>query len=188
MTDFSFTIHSAESAPEASRAGLEGAQQKMGMVPNLLGVLAGAPAALASYQGLSTAFGTSSLSTTEQQVVLIATSVVNDCRYCVAAHTTMSKMAKVPEEVLTSLRNGTPIADSKLEALRTFTVAVVEKRGWVDQQDLDAFQAAGYGQQQILEVISGVALKTLTNYVNHIAETPVDAPFAANAWAPAETA
>lgn len=185
MTNFTFPIHTPEDAPEASRAGLEGAQKKMGMVPNLLGILAGAPAALASYQNLSAAFGSSSFTPTEQQVVLIATSVENDCRYCVAAHTTMSKMAKVPEDVLTALRNGTPLADAKLEALRQFTLAVVTKRGWVDADDLAAFTAAGYGSAQVLEVITGVTLKTLTNYVNHVAETPLDAPFQAAAWQPA---
>lgn len=185
MTDFTFKIHTPEDAPEASRAGLEGAKQEMGMVPNLLGVLAGAPSALASYQQLSTAFASSSFNPTEQQVVLIATSVENDCRYCVAAHTTISKGARVPDEVLTSLRNGTPIADAKLEALRQFTLAAVRKKGWVEAADLEAFTAAGYGQAQILEVITGIALKTLTNYVNHIAETPLDAPFQAQAWEPA---
>jgi AhpD family alkylhydroperoxidase len=168
MTDYTFTIHTPENAPEGSRASLEGA-----------------PSALASYQGLTAAFGSSSFSQTEQQVALIATSVENDCRYCVAAHTTMSKSARVPEDVLDSLRTGMPIADAKLEALREFTLAVVRKKGWVEATDLEAFTAAGYGQAQVLEVITGVTLKTLTNYVNHIAETPLDAPFQAQAWEPA---
>lgn len=184
MTDFTFPIHTPEDAPEGSRTGLEGAKKKMGMVPNLLGILAGAPAALSSYQSLSAAFGSSSFSPTEQQIVLIATSVENDCRYCVAAHTTMSKMAKVPEDVLTALRSGSPLADPKLEALRQFTLAVVTKRGWVEADDIAAFTAAGYGSEQILEVVTGVTLKTLTNYVNHVAETPLDAPFQAEAWQP----
>lgn len=185
MSDFTFTIHTPEDAPEGSRAGLEGAKQKMGMVPNLLGVLAGAPAALSSYQALAAAFGSSSFSPTEQQVVLIATSVENDCRYCVAAHTTMSKGARVADDVLDSLRSDVPIADAKLEALRQFTLAAVRKKGWLDAADLEAFTAAGYGPNQVLEVITGVALKTLTNYVNHVAETPLDAPFQAQAWEPA---
>lgn len=185
MTDYTFTIHTPENAPEGSRAGLEGAKKKMGMVPNLLGVLAGAPSALASYQALSGAIASSSFTPTEQQVVLIATSVENDCRYCVAAHTTISKGARVPEDVLDSLRSDTPIADSKLEALRQFTLAIVRKKGWVEADDLEAFTAAGYGPAQVLEVITGVALKTLTNYVNHIAETPLDAPFQAQVWEPA---
>ena len=185
MSDFTFTIHTPEDAPEGARAGLEGAKQKMGMVPNLLGVLAGAPAALSSYQALAAAFGSSSFSPTEQQVVLIATSVENDCRYCVAAHTTMSKGARVAEDVLDSLRSDLPIADANLEALRQFTLAAVRKKGWLEAGDLEAFTAAGYGPAQVLEVITGVALKTLTNYVNHIAETPLDAPFQAQVWEPA---
>ncbi|WP_366524330.1 hypothetical protein [uncultured Roseobacter sp.] len=72
--------------------------------------------------------------------------------------------------------------DAKLEALRTFTLVVVRNRGHVTQADLDAFYAAGYGEQQVLEVILGVAQKVLSNYTNHIAQTPVDPAFTQFTW------
>ena len=91
-------------------------------------------------------------------------------------------MMKVPEEISEALRNETPLPDDKLEALRNFTLAVVRKRGNVTNDDLQAFYDAGYGQQQVLEVILGVAQKTMSNYVNHIAETPIDEPFKKFEW------
>ena len=88
-------------------------------------------------------------------------------------------MAKVPNDVIDALRNGTPIADAKLEALRVFAAQVNESRGWVEQSDLDAFFAAGYTKQTVLEVILGTSLKVMSNYTNHFAQTPVDTVFQA---------
>ena len=107
---------------------------------------------------------------------------LNGCTYCMAAHTTISQMQKVPADVITALRNGTEIADPKLQALHVFSARINEARGYADQADVDAFLAAGYTEANILDVILGTGLKTLSNYTNHISETPVDAPFQPNAW------
>lgn len=177
-----FTTHTPDTAPEDSREILEGAKQTYGFIPNLLGNLASAPAALKAYTTLSGIFGASSFSPTEQQVVMIAANRFHECEYCVAAHSMLAEMQKVPAEVIEALRNDTPIPDENLEALRTFTTQVIEKRGWVDTADTDAFYAAGFKQQQVLEVILGVAFKTISNYTNHITQTPLDDAFAAKAW------
>ncbi len=94
-------------------------------------------------------------------------------------------MSKVPEEVIASLRDDRPISYAKLEALRQFTKAVVSQRGWVPEQNLQAFLDAGYTRAQVLEVVLGVSLKTLSNFINHLAETPIDEQF--QAFAPEET-
>jgi len=107
---------------------------------------------------------------------------LNNCTYCMAAHTAESRIQKVPAEVVRALREGTPIANFKLEALRLFSIKINQNRGFVDQTDLDAFLAAGYTKANILEVIVGTGLKVLSNYTNHIAETPVDKAFQADAW------
>ncbi|MEL6179709.1 MAG: carboxymuconolactone decarboxylase family protein, partial [Myxococcota bacterium] len=122
------------------------------------------------------------LSPTELQTVLLAVSVDNGCSYCVAAHSTVAQMSNVPDHVVKSLRDNTTIDDPKLEALRLFAKSVVDKRGWLDESDLEAFFAAGYGKQQVLEVITAISLKTLSNYTNHIANTPLDEPFTKNTW------
>ena len=99
-----------------------------------------------------------------------------------AAHTTISQMAKVPSDVIDALRDDTPIADPKLEALRIFAGVVNETRGWPEQEQTDAFLTAGYTEQAVLEVILGTSLKVMSNYTNHIAHTKVDDAFAPNAW------
>ena len=101
-----------------------------------------------------------------------------------AAHSTVSEMQKVPADVIDALRNDTPIADPKLQALQVFTARVHETRGNVTDADLEAFHSAGYTKANILDVILGAGLKTLSNYTNHIAETPLDDVFQANAWPP----
>jgi AhpD family alkylhydroperoxidase len=180
MTDF--TIHTQETAPAASKPLLDKSHKAIGFVPGLLGVLAEAPKALEAYQVLGTLFTETSLTTTEQHVVWLTINYENDCGYCVPAHTALAKLDAVPDDVIEALRNGTSIADPKLEALRTFTVQVVDKRGWVTDDDVQAFLNAGYTRQQILEVILGLAHKVISNYTNHLAETPVDAVFKKFAW------
>ena len=183
-----FKIHTQETAPAASKPVLDKAQKAYGFVPGLLGVLAEAPKALETYQVLGTLFTETSLTTTEQHVVWLTINYENDCGYCVPAHTGLAKLDAVPDDVIKALRNGTPIADSRLEVLRTFTVQIVQKRGWLTDDDVQAFLDADYTQQQILEVILGMAHKVLSNYTNHVVKTPVDAVFKKFAWKKPEAA
>jgi uncharacterized peroxidase-related enzyme len=177
-----FEIHTIETAPENSKELLEGAQKQLGFIPNLYGIMAEAPAALKAYNGLSQNFDTSSFNTTEKQIVLLATSYVNKCHYCMAVHSTVAQMQKLDGNIIEALRTGEAIADSKLEALRNFTQSVVEKRGWIEEQDVEAFINAGYSKAQLLEIIVGVAQKTLSNYINHVVQTPLDEAFQPNKW------
>ena len=180
MTDF--PIHTAETAPEASRERLEAAQKALGFIPNLYATMAEAPAVLEGYQTLAGIFEKSDLNMTELQIIMMTNNVQNGCEYCMAAHTTLSQMQGIDADVVTALRDGTPFADAKLEALRTFTAIVNESRGYPADADIQAFLAAGYTKQTILEVVLGTGLKVISNYTNHIAATPVDAAFAPNAW------
>ena len=186
MTDFE--THTIESAPAASRPILEGAKNAYSFVPNLLGNMAAAPALLEGYMTLAGIFDKTDLSETERQIILMTNNRLNGCAYCMAAHTTISQMANVPASIIAALRNNTPIADEKLEALRTFAAAVNQTRGWPSNDQVEAFLAAGYTQQTILEVILGTSLKVMSNYTNHIAETKVDDAFASNAWSADQTA
>lgn len=180
MTEF--TRHTVDTAPEAARPVLKGAQGSLGFIPNLFATMAEAPALLNAYSQLGELLNTTSFSATEQQVVLMTNNRLNGCDYCMAAHTTISQGSGVPADVIKSLRSGKAIADPKLEALQTFAQVVNETRGWPAQSDLDAFFAAGYAQQQVLEVVLGTAFKVLSNYTNHVASTPLDAAFQPNVW------
>jgi len=178
----SHRVHTIETAPEGARDELEKARDRYGFVPNLLGVMAEATALLRGYLGLMRQFEESSLTPTERQVVLLATSHENGCAYCVAAHSVIAEMRKVPADVISAIRDGVPIADPGLEALRCFTRAVVVGRGHPDAAALERFIAAGHDRAKVLEVVLGVGVKTLSNYTNHIAETPLDAAFAPAKW------
>ncbi|MDO6470278.1 carboxymuconolactone decarboxylase family protein [Maribacter sp. 1_MG-2023] len=175
-------VHDIESAPEGSKGLLENSQKSFGMIPGLHGVLAASPKILEAYQTLHKLFTETSFNNDELTVVWQAINVEHACHYCVPAHTGIAKMMKVDDAITEALRNETPLADAKLEALRTMTLTIVRNRGNVTQDDLDAFYAAGYGEQQVLEIILGLSQKVISNYTNHIAHTPVDAPFQGFAW------
>lgn len=179
-----FTLHTVDSCPAASREALEVVEKKFGFVPNLIKELAAAPAAVNAYVTLSGLFDGTSLTPVERQIVLATASVANGCEYCVAAHTAGLKMAALAGDQIDAIRESRPLADRKLEGLRSFTTAVVAKRGWIDEADLGAFLQAGYTREQVLEVLVGVAMKTLSNYANHLAQTPLDKELEAFAWEP----
>ncbi len=181
-------VHTIATAPAASREGLEGAQRAFGFVPNLLGVLAASPAALRAYLSASEAFSASTFTDVERQVVLLSVSAEHECDYCMAAHSAAATAAKMPREVLDALRSGEPIPDARLETLRRTTKTMVTLRGRLRDDDRAAFLAAGFTTAQLLEVIVGIAQKTISNYTNHIAETPLDRPFEKFAWTPADAA
>ena len=179
-----FSVHNQQTAPAAAQTTLAGAESAFGFLPNLLGVFAESPAALKAYLTLGELFGSTSFSNTERQTVLLTISRYNDCRYCVAAHSTIASMQNVPAEVVNAIRTDAPIADPRLEALRAFTIALIDKRGWLSDADTANFLAAGFSKANVLDVILAVSFKTLSNYTNHIAETPLDAAFAEKQWAP----
>jgi len=116
--------------------------------------------------------------------VILTASRFNECGYFMAAHSVVARMQKVPADVIEAIRNDQPIDDGRLEALRAFTRAAVEQRGWLSASDITNFLAAGYTKAQVLEVILGISFKTLSNYVNHVTETPLDDAFATQAWKP----
>lgn len=178
-----FEIHTVHTAPEASRLILSEVEKKYGFIPNLFGVFAESPLAASAYLQLSGLIqNQSSLSPQEQQVVMLAVSFENGCDYCMAAHSVVAAKAQVPPDVIQALRDGKLPASAKLGALITFSRAVVQRRGWVKDPDVEAFLAAGYTRTQVLDVIVITALKTISNYTNHVAHTPLDTAFAGRKW------
>jgi len=178
-----FIIYTKENAPEESKLLLEDREKKYGFLPNLFGAFAGSPAVLEAYINISNLLERTSLTPQEQQVVLLTVSLENGCEYCVAAHSFVARViAKVPADIVDALRNGTAVTDKKINALIVFTRAMVQKRGHASQDDLQQFFNAGYTQAQALEVILGITMKTLSNYTNHIVDTPLDKAFEAEEW------
>lgn len=180
MSDF--VVHDQQTAPEGSLPLLQQVEKKYGFTPNLMRVLAEAPAALEAYIALSSFLDKTSLAPAERQVVLLATSFENGCGYCMAAHSTTAHMTGVPEGIVEALRTGDSLPDARLDVLATFVRRIVRERGWVGGEALEAFVAGGFSRREALEVLVGVTMKTLSNYTNHMADTPVDDAFQPHAW------
>lgn len=179
-------FHTIDNAPQEVKEDLQNIEKMFGTMPNLFAGLAASPAATKSYMALAGNLKShAALTPIEQQVAYIAISAENGCDYCVAAHSAGATMAKMPEDVLAALREQKQLPDARLEALRTFALALQEKRGYLSVQDLAAFAEAGYTQQHLLDVITILAQKTMSNYFNHIAHTPLDEMFKPMAWTPA---
>jgi uncharacterized peroxidase-related enzyme len=174
MTKHDFKLHTIETAPEASRKDLTQVKQKFGRVPNFFAVTAESPAATNAYVSLSNIFQTTALTPAEQQIVILTASVENKCAYCVAAHSRGAKMAGVPEESINAIRNRIPLKDAKTEALRRLVSQIVDKRGWLSDTDVQAFLNQGYSRSQLLDVMVGVSMKTLSNYINHLTDPPIE--------------
>lgn len=179
---FTLPVHTIASAPEPARPILEQVGKRFGFIPNLIGIFANAPAALEGYLALSDQFSKTSLPPAVREVVLLTTARANGCEYCVAVHSMMAAMAKLPSQAIEAIRSDTPIADAALEAVRRLTRSIVVDRGHPAPAAVEAFLAAGFQPHQILEVLVGVTQKTLSNYTNHLAHTPLDAAFEAHRW------
>lgn len=178
-----FKIHDSSSAPEASAPVLEEAKKKYGFSLNLFGILAESPPALSAYWTISALLeANGALDAKQQQIVMLAVSEANACEYCVAAHSTVAEMSDVSEEVISRLREGKDLEDPQDAALVRFTRTLMEKEGWVSDSDQADFLEAGFTPRQALDVITILALKTLSNYTNHLSEPPLDEAFREKAW------
>jgi len=175
-------VHTIESAPEGSKSQLEESVKSFGMLPGLHAVLAGSPQALEAYKTLHELFKSSSFNEEELTVVWLTINVEHECHYCVPAHTAIAHMMKVDSTLIQALRNGKALENEKLQALHDTTLGIVRNRGRISDAKLEAFYAVGYGERQVLDIILGVAQKTMSNYTNHIANTPVDEPFQKFIW------
>jgi uncharacterized peroxidase-related enzyme len=175
MTDYK--VHTLETAPEGSRERLSATEQKVGFIPNMLAVMSESPVALEAYQGIQGTFAKSTLSNAEQQFTALSISISNGCDYCVPVYSMFSAKAGVPQDIIDAVRDGNPIEDDRYSALRTFSAAIVEKRGQVSEAEIEAFLGTGFTKAQVLEVIVGAAFKLISNYTNHIANIPLDEAF-----------
>ncbi len=177
-----FTFHTREASTGERKEVLDTAHKNYGFVPNLIAGLAEAPTAVKAYLALGAEVGASSFTPTERHVAWFAVNYYNNCHYCMPAHTAIAKGEKVPDEVIEAARQGGGYADPKLQALHDLTTKLVDQRGVVDDAALEAFFDAGYTKQHVLEVVVVIAHKTISNYANHLMDTPVDDAFASFAW------
>jgi len=172
-----------DAGPEALEV-LQKAQKQVGFIPNMYALMVNSPGLLETYlDGYARFREHSGFTPAEQEVVFLTISRENSCDYCMAAHSMIADtMSKVPSEITEAIRDDTAILDVRMAALHHFTRHLFNSRGRPDPAEAEAFQGAGYSEAQILEIVLAIAVKTLSNYSNHLFHTPVDEMFAGRIW------
>lgn len=173
-----------DSADDRGRAVLEKAKAQVGFIPNMYARMVNSPGLLETYLGGYAAFrNESGFTPAEQELVFLVISRENGCEYCVSAHSMLADMKSgLAPAVTDAIRDGQPIDDTRLAALADFTRTVFHTRGLPARAAVEAFLAAGYSERQVLEIVLAIAVKTLSNYANHLFHTPLDEMFAGRAW------
>jgi len=178
----SYPIHTIASAPENSKPALEQLQQAFGVLPNIAAAIANSPKLISSLVGVFQQVHSSSLTEPEIQIVLLTDAVANSSIYAVAFHTALALQQGVSSEETDAIRERRMPADKRFAALSRLAKTLIDKRGHLSERELDAFLAAGFTKEQVLEVIAVVAASTITNYAGTVANPPLEDTFRQHAW------
>lgn len=162
-------------APAGSLEILQRTGKAMGMVPNLYRALAHAPAALRAYVDTTVTLARGQLPAPLREQIAVATAGHNRCDYCAAAHTMLGKRAGLSAHEL-SLNLGAASDDPKTAVALSFVKALLEQRGAVPDEQLQAMADAGFSQADVVEIVAHVGMNWFTNTFNRLARTPVDFP------------
>ncbi len=170
-------IKDMESGPAKSKAHLIAIRKRLGFVPNLLATFANSSAMLEGYLVLESAFKKSTLTSEEQQIVLFTASVENSCLYCSAIHAAELRGLHIDPEIIHAIQTKQPVQNTRIEALIQFTRALVSQRGFVPEVYKRQFNEAGFSDIAAMEVLMGIALKTMSNYLDHLNPIAIDPEF-----------
>jgi uncharacterized peroxidase-related enzyme len=179
-----FEIHTARTAPEQSRAALEGLQKEVGFLPNLAATMGNSPTLIDAFTTVRKILAQGSLSGVERETISLLVSLKNGCTYCMAAHSTFAKMHGISADALAALRDGAVPAEPRLASLVAYTRELLRRQGHEADRDLQAFLEAGFTRAQALEVVAVIGFTTWANYAHNITQVPVDPAFAPLAWTP----
>lgn len=179
---YTFPVHSIESAPEKSKPALQALQSAFGFIPNIAGAMATSPVLINSLVGLFGNVHGGSFSESEIQTLLLTNAVTNASAWAVAFHTFLALKEGIDPADVQAIRRGRAPKDAKLAALSILAKTLVEKRGHLDDQDMERFVMAGFGQDCLLEVVAVVAASTITNYTGSITKPRVEALFQEHVW------
>ena len=169
-----FTRHTIESAPAAARRSMTAVTAKQGFLPVAVGLLAESPEALDSFLRLTGTFEGCTLDPLAREVVVMTVAVRNGCHLCVAMHTGRLAALGADLDLVAALRSGAPLDDPRLEAVRAFTVRVIETAGEPGEESMADFFGHGFTRRNALEVVLGIATYTLSTLANRLTGAPVD--------------
>jgi len=151
------------------------AEQTYGFVPNLFEELSEHnPAVAKAYLASSDLLKQGTLTDDEREVVQLTVSRYNDCHYCSNVHATMGLDIGLDNDTVETISRGGLPSDERYRALVQAARLLLDKRGWLDEDDLEDLRAQGLSRAELYEINAFIGLKTLSNYVNHVNETPVD--------------
>jgi uncharacterized peroxidase-related enzyme len=170
------TVPARDEVSAANQAIFDALAGKLGFVPNLYATLAHSENALGTYLALQSA--KSSINAKAREVINLVVSQVNDCEYCLAAHTVLGKMNGFTDGQILEIRAGTAGFDARLDALARLARSIAENRGHADQALVEAFFAAGWTPENLVDAIVTIGDKTVTNYLHATTRVPVDFPAA----------
>ena len=171
-----FNVPTRDEVSENNQAIFDNLNKALGFVPNLYATYAHSDTALENY--LNFANAKTSLTAKEKEVVNLAVSQVNNCIYCLSAHTAIGKMNGFTDDQILELRAGEASFSNKLDALARLAKNITENRGRTDANVLENFFNAGYSKGNLIDVISLVGDKTISNYIHSTTQVPVDFPVA----------
>jgi len=169
-----FTVPTYEQVSPANQAIFDNLKKGLGFVPNLYATFALSETALATYLALQNA--NSSLSSKAREVINLVVSQVNNCAYCLAAHTALGRMAGFTAEQILTLRGGSAAFDAKLDALAKLVRNITLERGHADPALVQAFFAAGWTKANLVDAIVAIGDKTISNFLHAATKVPVDFP------------
>ncbi|WP_372799397.1 carboxymuconolactone decarboxylase family protein [Litorivivens sp.] len=165
----------AEVCSADQRTLFETVEEKMGSVPNVLKTLGHSTAALDAYLKLSAAQEKSAFTAAERELLSLAISAENSCKYCVSAHSAIASQLKLSEEQIKAAMSGRA-GDVRMEAALRLAKTLAAERGWVGDDALQSARKAGLKDGEVMDIVLAVTANTLTNYANHLADTDIDFP------------
>ncbi len=178
-----YPMHTLDTAPAEAKGSLTVLRETFGFVPGAAAVMANSPALLNSFFSAFGHFrGGGTFTPAERQVLLLSNAVANGSEWAVAFHTLEALADGVAPDAVDAVRRGELPGDPRLAALSGLTITFIEKRGHLEETDVKAFTAAGFGEEQLFEVVTGVAISAMTNYAANVARPPQEPVVAPHAW------
>lgn len=180
MSDF--PNHTLDSAPEAARPTMEAINRQFGFLPAAVARMATSPELLRGFTTMNRLFESTTLEPLARETMIMTVATRHGCHVCVAMHTAALKRLQASDVVIAALRERQPVDQPELEAVRRFTLALMDGSGAVTDGELQAFLASGYTRRQALELVLGLGTYTLSTLANRLTDAPVDEAFAPFCW------
>jgi uncharacterized peroxidase-related enzyme len=171
-----FTVPTRSEVSENNQAIFDNLQKALGFVPNLYATFALNDTALGDYLTLQNRKST--LRAKEREVINLVVSQVNECAYCLAAHTALGKMNGFSDDQILEIRSGEVGFDAKLDALAQFVQDITIHRGKPSAESTERLFAAGYTQANLIDILIVIGDKIISNFLHGVTQIPVDFPAA----------